>query len=194
MGSGGKGRSAVLNETEKYAVYRDFTKKEKIHIRLIAEELLGMVETLSGSFTAYFWIDDNNKAYRLHLSAKTLMSAEKKEELLNTSTTGRNEAAKGVMNKLRDIYQNFWLNYNSVLGESGDPYLSEYMSRGGCTMGTSESTAWTLVSYKENLEYSKDKSEEWDELEKSIIANLADDISVGINGNNVEMVVTRSFQ
>ena len=33
--------------------------------------------------------------------------------------------------------------------------------------------------------------EDWDELEKSIIANLADDVTVGINGDNVEMVITK---
>ena len=36
-----------------------------------------------------------------------------------------------------------------------------------------------------------DTIEEWDELEKSIIANLADDVTVGINGNNVEMIITK---
>ncbi len=35
--------------------------------------------------------------------------------------------------------------------------------------------------------------ERWDELEKSVIANLADDVSVGIVGTTVEMTVTKAF-
>ena len=35
--------------------------------------------------------------------------------------------------------------------------------------------------------------DEWDELEKSIIANIADDVSVGINKDMVEMIITKRF-
>ena len=39
----------------------------------------------------------------------------------------------------------------------------------------------------------KKSANAWDELEKSIIANIADDVSLKVNGNNVEIVVYRKF-
>ena len=35
-------------------------------------------------------------------------------------------------------------------------------------------------------------SEAWDELQRSIIANLADDVQVGIRGGHVKMIVSRT--
>jgi hypothetical protein len=36
-------------------------------------------------------------------------------------------------------------------------------------------------------------AEAWDELEKSVVSNLADDVKVSINGRNVEMVILKQF-
>ena len=54
---------------------------------------------------------------------------------------------------------------------------------------------WKLSDYRDELERQKDNEriEAWDELEKSIVANIADDISVGIKGENVRFVITKSF-
>ena len=38
-----------------------------------------------------------------------------------------------------------------------------------------------------------DRKEYWDELEKSIVANLADDVIVGINGRVVDIVIKKRF-
>ena len=36
-------------------------------------------------------------------------------------------------------------------------------------------------------------AEDWDELEKSVVANLADDVRIGIAGQDVEMVISKKF-
>ena len=33
----------------------------------------------------------------------------------------------------------------------------------------------------------------WDELEKSIVANIADDVKVSVKGNNVELVIEKKL-
>ena len=50
---------------------------------------------------------------------------------------------------------------------------------------------WSLNRFKENAGDSA--KEEWDELEKSVIANIADDVEIGISGNTVEMVVYKKM-
>ena len=56
------------------------------------------------------------------------------------------------------------------------------------------SVFWSMRSYEEELYSSVQANKEgsgeaWDELEKSVIAALADDVKVGVTGNRVEMTV-----
>ena len=50
---------------------------------------------------------------------------------------------------------------------------------------------WSLNRYKNAAE---ENGEEWDELEASIIANLADDVIVGIKGSKVDITVKKKFK
>ena len=186
----GAGRDEALNETEKYADYQGLDRKERMHIRILAEEMLGMVETIAGNFYAYYWIEDNSDGYQLHLEAKVEMSTAKKDALIDASSSKQNSSAKGVMGKLRDIFQNYWMGYRESFNDSADYY--DYMRYGMNDYGANSSAAiWSLSQYQTVVRNDEVNQEDWDELEKSIIANLADDVTVGINGNNVEMIITK---
>ncbi len=51
-----------------------------------------------------------------------------------------------------------------------------------------------MQKYKNDVEAEKnDDPEAWDELEKSIIANLADDVKVGVLKDKIELVVIKKF-
>ena len=186
----GAGREEALNETEKYADYQGLDRKERMHIRILAEEMLGMVETIAGNFYAYYWIEDDSDGYQLHLEAKVEMSTAKKDALIDASTSKQNSSARGVMGKLRDVFQNYWMGYKETLSDSANYY--DYMKYGMIDPGVESSTAiWSLSQYQTVVRKDENDLENWDELEKSIIANLADDVTVGIKGNNVEMVITK---
>ena len=67
--------------------------------------------------------------------------------------------------------------------------------------GVGPSMAWSLNAYRTALEDGMidldqsdefEKREPWDELERSVIANLADDVKVKIVGDDVEILVERS--
>jgi hypothetical protein len=52
------------------------------------------------------------------------------------------------------------------------------------------------MQYRESLENETaktEKSEEWDELEKSVIANMADDVTVSVTGRKVDIIVKKGF-
>lgn len=57
---------------------------------------------------------------------------------------------------------------------------------------------WSLQIYRDRISAEADHSDEpeiseaWDELQRSIIANLADDVQVGIRGGRVKMIVSRT--
>ena len=68
----------------------------------------------------------------------------------------------------------------------------------GCQMGTySGSYSWSMTSYVASIDKAEIKAETQeakDELEKSIVANLADDVTVHIINSSVEMTIYKSFK
>lgn len=186
----GDGINEALTYTEKIAAFKKLSHKEALHLRLLTEEMMGLLRGLTGETEAEFYIEDDGGDFRLHLITETDMDGEKRKKLLGTSTSGRNEAAKGVMGKLRDLFSQAF----EPLGDD----LPAYYSGGWINMDTDPmgidfslyDSAWSFNRYKETV---GEGTEEWDELEKSIVANLADEIRIGIRGRRVEMVIFKNF-
>ena len=51
---------------------------------------------------------------------------------------------------------------------------------------------WRLEEYK-NLVKKEEPAEAWDELEKSVIASVADDVIVGVKGRNANITIVKKF-
>ena len=96
--------AAALREADKFAKETGLTSKQSLHLRLLAEELLGVVngvtEVRDGSFT----IELRDGEYRLQLSAKTFPVGERaQKKLLDASSTGENILYQGVAGKVRMV-------------------------------------------------------------------------------------------
>ena len=50
-----------------------------------------------------------------------------------------------------------------------------------------------MCEVRSSQEQNEEAAEAWDELEKSIVANLADDVSVKIEGSYVQIAITKAF-
>ena len=186
------GLDAILSEVEKVAGYNGLQHKETLRLRLLAEELTGMLPELVEHFDGYFWVENNEKKYELHtvLSVDNL-SKEKKQTLIAVSANKKNAAACGFMGKIRDIAENMLL--FSETPNASNRYATEYLQDYDMA-DISYAYAWTLENY---IEQQKQKSsgitEEWDQLEKSIVAKLADDVIVGVKGRKVEIIIKKEF-
>lgn len=186
---GGLGLENVLTEVEKVASYNGMQKKEALRLRLLAEELVGMLSELVENFDGFFWIQNQENRYELHaeLSVEQL-SKEKKEMLIEISAKKKNAAASGFMGKLRDIAENMLL----FSGETGVAYTTDTAYQ--YDYDVCYSYAWTLNHYMSRQQESlNEDSEEWDRLEKSIVAKLADDVIVGVRGKKVEIIIKKEF-
>lgn len=185
--------SAAIAVVDEFLSLQNLDCKKAIHLRLLAEEAVGMVKAMTGDFEALFWMEQEDGEYKVKLTVKTDMDREKKEELLSLSTSGDNTAAKGVMGKIREIVENSLLDLDSALRQQ-----SKFGGNNGYTyvgMGMLEDApVWSLNSYREALEDKSDKDdtddEAWDELERSIVASLAKDVTIGIKNNLVDMTIT----
>ena len=171
--------AGILNEVEKTASYNKLEEKAAGRLRLMAEELIGMLPELLEYADGDFWIEVDNNKYELHTSLlpNKAMSADKREKLLSISSSGKNEAGKGIMGKILVAVQLMMLDYAQVTTTAGNFY----------EMGRN----WSLETYRSFA--GKEKGEAWDELEKSIIANISDDVVVRIHEKKVEIVITKAF-
>lgn len=195
----GIGMEKAFGEVEKFARYHGLSRKETLRLRLLAEEMFGMVQGIVGDFGAFFWLEGEKKKTALHLEAYVDMNMDKKEELLSVSSSGKNMAAKGVMGKLRDLMESYLLNYEDVSRYAADsginmfPYDDYGMMYAGMDWN---SHYWSLERYKNGVEEhmgEEPAAQAWDELEKSIVGKLADDVLVGIRSDKVELVIKKDF-
>ena len=188
----GKGIDEAFRQTEKVAVFKGLESKNAMHLRLLTEEMMGMMRALTGEREADFWIEDEDGEYKLHLRAETRMTGELRKKLLSASTSGKNESAKGVLGKLRDLFERAL----EPVDEGYPIFYTAGLEHTGADLGalTVEAAGmWSLNAYRASLKRGSAQKEEWDELEKSVIANIADEVKIGIADNNVEMTVFKKF-
>lgn len=184
------GTGAVLWEAEKCARYCELTEKETLRLRLLAEELLGMMRGILADYSAEFWIESAGKAMELHLRALADMdiSPAARKALLEVSTSGENEAAKGFMGKLSQLFA------CGMLGGAEEMAAASGLLYAGVDCGDYMlPNEWSLQRYRNLLERAG-KSEAWDELEKSIVASLADDVIVAVRGDRAEIIIQKNFE
>ena len=190
----GAGFDEALAQAEAVARFRAFDRKSSLHLRLLTEEMMGMMRALTGEREADFWIDDADGVLGLHLRLKTSMNGEMRKKLLAASTSGENSAAKGVTGKIRDLFERIIEPENGSIANdlvTGMDYAYSGANYG--SLSVAPAGLWSMNRYKAAVKEGRAPQENWDELEKSVIANLADDVQIGIAGQNVEMVITLSL-
>ena len=167
-------------------------KKDALHLRLISEEMLGMMSSLTGRYRAFMWYERSVKEAKVFLTAKTdNMDIDAKKGLLSVSSSGKNESTKGFMGKIGDIIENGLLNFENIM-EIEQKYGGGYMGYSNIgNMSADSVLAWSLSQYRNSLneELKGENEEEWDELEKSIVASIAKDVIVGVKKTQVDMTV-----
>ncbi len=191
----GAGMAEALAQAEAVAAYKRLSAKNTVRLRLLTEEMLGMLRGIAGQTEADFRIEDDQGDFSLILTAKMRMTGAKREKLLSVSSSGTNAAAKGVTGRIRNLFEQAL--------EPIDDNTPERVGAGWCISpvgaatlpdaGMLEAEMWSLNQYRAVLQTKKPDSEEWDELEKSVVANLADDVQIAIRGTTVEMIIRKKF-
>jgi hypothetical protein len=178
----------VLKETAKSAAYRDLNPKETGRLRLLAEELVEMLPSLLRFSKGSFWVESTGKKFELHVALvpNEALSGKKREQLLDVSTSKQNAAAVGIMAKIRIAAEFLLVDYEETSKMSETFYVP-----GTPSVISLADPTWSLSSYREDAK--KAQGEVWDELEKSIVANLADDVVVALEGRQVDIVVKKEF-
>ena len=180
----------ALKEVEKFAQYNDLSHKEILQLRLLAEEMMGMQAGVMGFVKGKLYLENQGQTYTIYLHTKIDVSKHQavQEKLVELSTSGKNSAYTGFMGRIRKLMDNMASNSLS------DCY---FVGNGmGDTMSINSSAVdyekiWKLSKYKEKV---KKKMEQWDELEKSIVASIADELVVGSRNDYIDLIAVKNFK
>ena len=188
--NGIKDLAEILTESEKVAVYNDLTHKQTLQLRLMCEEIDGMLPNIVDNFEGELWIDFENGECRINIALRfEEFTLEKKDGLVGISKNKKNAAAVGITGKIRSAIENVLWDEDPmrVMDRTVDAYYaSDVHDR------MDYSYLWSLDEYRNTVKFD-DKSEAWDELEKSVIASVADDIIVGVRGKRASIVIVKRF-
>jgi hypothetical protein len=151
-----------------------------------------MLPNIIDDFNGELWIDYEDGLCRVNVSLRfNEFTAEKKEGLVAIAKNKKNAAAVGIVGRIRSSLEDVFLDEDVARGSDMmsdtfyyySPDVHDHMDY---------SYRWSLEQYRNDVR-GMERTEEWDELEKSVIASVADDITVGVKGKRADIVVIKRF-
>ena len=193
VSSRGKQMEKALEQADKVAAYKGLSAKDALHLRLLTEEMMGMMRSITGEKEGTFWIEDQDGEYQLHLKVRAMLTSEEREQLLAVSSSGKNESAKGLMGRLRDFFD--WGSDADLSAYSSPLLLPDAFEQSSSPMLDWE---WSMSRYERALSTQMEQGDQavkeaWDELEKSVVSHVADDVKVAIRSGTVEMIILKKL-
>ena len=182
---------AILKESERVAEYNGLSHKQSLQLRLLCEEIDGMLPNIINDFDGELWIDFEDGVCNVNVSINIPeFNADKKEELIGIAKNKKNSAAVGIVGKIRDAIENVFLDEErmGMMALSAGPFGLGT----GYSEGVNYAYLWRLEEYRDSVK-KEEQAEAWDELEKSVIASVADDVIVGVKGRQAKIIIVKKF-
>ncbi len=188
---GTKDLDAILAESERVAAYNGLNHKQTLQLRLLCEEIDGMLPNIIEDFDGELWIDFEDGVCKVNVSVRIPeLNADKKDALIDIAGNKKNAAAVGVVGRIRDAIENFFLDEEST--EALAVSSGVFGLGTGYSEGVDYAYLWSLEEYRNSVKQ-EEQAEAWDELERSVIASVADDVTVGVKGRQAQVVIVKKF-
>ena len=173
----------ALNEVDGFSRYQGLGARQSENLRLIGEELLGMVGGLLEVQDGRFWIEKDEDDYTVNLAARTIVGARAKEILDSTSKNKEYKGFRGLMKKALDQME-------SMVRDSGADYgmADVDAALAGTAVISEEELLWSLARYSESVERDE-KASAWDELELPVLKKFSKDIIISYRNDRVDIKV-----
>ena len=168
--STGDGFRDAHNETLNMAA--GLPEDQALCLCLITEEMLSLFNSITGHLdNADFFIEKEGNLFTLHLSARQKLGNVDRGQLISSSYTGTNAAAKGFLGTLREVFISAM-----TVGRDIDKYYS------GSSYSREADLSDEIIS-----------TPQWDKFERSVLLALADNVTVSIKGGVADLIITKAF-
>lgn len=172
----------AINEITEFSKYEGLDQAKSERLRLIGEELLGMVEGILSTENGRFWIEKDTD-YAVNFAASAEIGDRAKAILDQTSKNTEYKGLKGLFNKTVDVFEKLF----EAAGNSPDAMQLE-LPISGVEMIEPSSFEWSLSKYEEDLERNE-KVNRWDELELPVLKKMSKDIVISYRNKRIDIKV-----
>ena len=190
---------AAMDEAESFIKDLSLDPKTALRIRLLTEEVLEMVKNIVGTFSGEFWVEHSKDEFHIHLDGKTSkIDLDTENELLSASKDGENVSVRGFGAMISQFINHHKEYIDNLLDAMGESVTNDYMYLGPVIDNDlTNQINWTMQNYTQYVTDQSNTNEQIeearDDLEKSILANLADDIQVGVLDENITITVIKKI-
>ena len=189
------GSKAAMKTAENFCNYNGIIGKDAKHIRLLTEETVSMVHGILKGFKGKLWLEsektEKGLLCRICLRADKSVDMEQEDQLMSVSTSGKNESVKGVLGKIREIFRRTVQSTSTEYSAVDSWYYMGAQRNALMNNVDTFSNYWSLNYYRENVGGEPRNEDAWDELEKSIIGNLVDEVKIGLRNSVAEVVIEK---
>ena len=168
--SSGSGFTDANQETE--ALAAGLPEDEQLQLCLITEEMISLFRSVMGEVDgAEFWLEEEAGKYTFHLLAHQKLGNKQRNQLIQSTTSKTNEAAKGFLGKLREAFVQ------------------------ALSVGNDIDVYYNSSDYSRSVDITDDviSTPEWDKFERSVLLSLTDNVSISIRGGIVDLVAVKQF-
>ena len=174
---------------ESFSARASITGKNYQHMRLLTEETMGMAHHLLKDFEGELWIEKTHNGYDIIFEANLSGTKERQADISASPT--------GFMAKIAELLNCSYIFENiEEIPETLASAIPDYMSYGFSEADSETAWAgkWSLSAYRQYLLNHSGSDLRLDELEKSIVARLADEVTVGIYGQRIRLMINVLLQ
>ena len=169
--SSGNGFRDAHLETEQMTA--GLPEEQGLRLCLITEEMISLFQSVTGEVSnAEFWLENEDNQFTFHLTAHQKLGNVQRGELIQSSSSGENEASKGFLGKLKEM-----LIQAMSVGKDIDLYYS------------SESYS----SQAADLSDAVISTPKWDKFERSVLLAITDNVKISIKGGIVDLTAVKQF-
>lgn len=162
----GSNLSHASSVLDSFAKRQGFNGHEKSQLEHITEEAVVIIGSIVGNVNTRFWIEGSGVTYRVHVGFNASVDSDAYKSLISLSSSGRNEAVNGITKRLWEI-----ITVGITSTQKDDRSDSRY--------------EWSLTGSTEDGD---------EEIARSILASISDDIRVSVTREHVEFIITKTNQ
>ena len=201
VGRNGAPISDAMDAAETFVGSLELDGKTSLRMRLLTEEVLERLRGMHEDFSGLFWLESDGRECRICIDGSAEVDIAAERSLVAVSSDGKNASVRGFTAKLTRFVQHhkvYLQRLNTLMSLGAGVGAEDYLYI-GATHPSFEMTnvLWSMNDYKSFLFDEANAGEQVaadrDELEKSILGNLADDIQVGVKEDRVRITVIRKL-